>query len=93
MRRLAIVLALAMLLAAIPAAGAADPVAFPDGEWTGTAIWPGEGSETSVALGGVSDRPEGAEGPVLTDGSTWSVAALGAEEHVVAVSPARPASP
>jgi hypothetical protein len=59
----------------------------------GRAVWAWEGSETSVALGGVPDRPEGAEGPVLTAGSTWSVAALDADGHVVAVSTARPASP
>ena len=59
----------------------------------GNATWSWEGPETSVALGGVPDRPEGAEGPVLTPGSTWSVAALDAEGHVVAVSAARPVSP
>ena len=59
----------------------------------GRAVWAWEGPETSVALGGVPDRPEGAEGPVLTAGSTWTVAALGADGHVVAVSAARPASP
>lgn len=59
----------------------------------GRAVWAWEGPDTSVALGGVPDRPEGAEGPVLTPGSTWSVAALDAEGHVLAVSPARSASP
>ena len=60
----------------------------------GTAIWSWEGTETSVALGGLTvDRPEGAEGPVVTAGSTWSVVALDAEGHVVAVSVQRPVSP
>lgn len=59
----------------------------------GQAVWAWEGPDTSVSLGGVPDRPEGAEGPVLTPGSTWSVAALDERGHVVAASPARPASP
>ncbi|MGH2653976.1 MAG: hypothetical protein ACRDHV_06465 [Actinomycetota bacterium] len=59
----------------------------------GRAVWAWEGPDTSVALGGVPDRPEGSEGPVLTPGSTWSVAALDAEGHVLATSELRPASP
>ncbi len=59
----------------------------------GRAVWAWEGPATSVALGGVPDRPEGGEGPVLTPSSTWSVAALDADGHVVAASPVRSASP
>jgi hypothetical protein len=73
------------------AGAAANRLVVLDAE--GRAVWAWEGPETSVALGGVLDRPEGAEGPVLTAGSTWTVAALGADGHVVAVSAARPASP
>ena len=59
----------------------------------GRAVWAWEGPDTSVALGGVPDRPAGTEGPVLTPGSAWSVAALDADGHVVAASPLRSASP
>ena len=59
----------------------------------GQATWAWEGAETSVPLGGVADRPEGSEGPVLTPGSSWSVAALDAEGHVLAASELRPVSP
>lgn len=59
----------------------------------GQPVWAWEGPDTTVALGGVPERPEGAEGPVLTAGSTWSVAALDGEGHVVAVSQVRSASP
>jgi hypothetical protein len=59
----------------------------------GQPVWAWEGPDTTVALGGVPDRPEGAEGPVPPPGSTWSVAALGGDGHVLAVSPVRSASP
>ena len=59
----------------------------------GQPAWAWEGPDTIVALGGVPDRPEGAEGPVLTPGSTWSVAALDGDGHIVAASSVRPASP
>jgi len=59
----------------------------------GQPVWAWEGPDTTVALGGVPDRPEGAEGPVLSPGSTWSVAALDGDGHAVAASELRPASP
>ena len=59
----------------------------------GGAVWAWEGDGTSAALGGVPDRPVGAEGPVLSPGSSWSVSALDAEGHVIAVSVLRPVSP
>ena len=59
----------------------------------GGAVWAWEGAATSVALGGVPNRPVGAEGPVLSPGSSWSVSALDAEGHVIAVSVLRPVSP
>jgi len=59
----------------------------------GGAVWAWEGDGTSAPLGGVPDRPVGAEGPVLSPGSSWSVSALDAEGHVLAVSLLRPVSP
>jgi hypothetical protein len=59
----------------------------------GDVVWVWEGEETSIALGGVADRPEGSYGPVLTPGSTWSVVALDPTGAVVAVSEVRPVSP
>lgn len=57
-------------------------------------IWAWEGEETSVRLGGLdADRPEGHPGPVITPGSTWTVSALDAESHAVALSPRRPVTP
>jgi hypothetical protein len=59
----------------------------------GNAVWAWQGEATSVALGGVPDRPAAAEGPVLSAGSSWSVSALDGEGHVLAVSVLRPVSP
>lgn len=59
----------------------------------GDATWAWEGPETSVTLGGVSDRSPEAGGPVITPGSSWSVAALDADGHALAASPIRPVSP
>ncbi len=60
----------------------------------GGPIWAWEGAETTVNLGGLpGERPIGEPGPVIRPGSSWSVVALDAEGHVVAVSPARPVSP
>ena len=60
----------------------------------GEAVWSWEGESTEVALGGLSvDRPEGEPGPVITAGSSWSVAALDADGHVLALSVLRPVSP
>ncbi len=57
-------------------------------------IWAWEGAETSVNLGGLPDeRPAGEPGPVIGPGSSWSVTALDAKGHVVAVSASRPVSP
>jgi hypothetical protein len=57
-------------------------------------IWSWEGSETTVALGGLTvERPAGEAGPVIAPGSSWLVAALDAEGHVLAVSVERPVSP
>jgi hypothetical protein len=59
----------------------------------GGATWSWEGSETSVILGAVPEREEADGGPILTSGSTWSVVALDADGHVIAVSTLRPVSP
>lgn len=60
----------------------------------GGPIWAWEGAETTVNLGGLpGDRPVGEAGPVISAGSSWTVVALDAAGHVVAVSPARPVSP
>lgn len=60
----------------------------------GAPIWAWEGKATSVALGGLwVQRPEGDNGPILTRGSTWSVAALDGDGHTLAVSRVRPVSP
>lgn len=59
----------------------------------GRPVWAWQGEGTEVALGGVPDRPAGEAGPVVTEGSTWSVVALDAEGQVVAASEDRPVSP
>ncbi len=60
----------------------------------GEAIWAWEGRATSVNLGGLpGQRPVGEPGPVIEPGSSWSVAALDREGHVVALSPGRLVSP
>lgn len=59
----------------------------------GNATWAWEGAETSIPLGAVDGREVGHGGPVLTEGSSWSVVALDAGGHVIAVSKLRPASP
>lgn len=62
----------------------------PDGGPT----WAWEGAETTVNLGGLpGERPTGEGGPVIVAGSSWSVAALDPDGHVVAVSVSRPVSP
>jgi hypothetical protein len=52
--------------------------------------WAWLGSDTSVRYGGV---PEGVGGPSLRPGSWWSVAALGSDGTVVAMSDLRAVSP
>jgi hypothetical protein len=52
MRRLAIVPALLLLLAGSVPAGAAGGVAFPDGQWSGTAIWTGSISKKDIFASG-----------------------------------------
>ncbi len=59
----------------------------------GNATWAWEGAETSIPLGAVVGREVGHGGPVLTEGSSWSVVALDAGGHVIAVSKLRPVSP
>ena len=60
----------------------------------GTPIWAWEGTATEVNLGGLDgDRPEGEAGPVISPGSSWTVAALDPDGHVIAVSPRRTVSP
>ena len=56
----------------------------------GRATWAWRGEATSVPLGGVEGAPSAG---TLEAGSLWSVAALDAQRHVIAVSPLRPASP
>jgi hypothetical protein len=60
----------------------------------GEPIWAWEGEDTSVRLGGLEEeRPEGHPGPVITPGSTWTVSALDADGHALALSPRRPVTP
>ena len=50
-------------------------------------IWAWRGPETEVWLGGLPfERPPGFWGPVITDGSCWSVVALDDADHAIAVS-------
>lgn len=61
---------------------------------SGAMLWAWNGAETKVNLGGVSDdRPEGAAGPVIDAGSTWSVVAFDADGNPLAASSLRPVSP
>lgn len=47
-------------------------------------IWAWEGTETSVNLGGLtSERPEDMPGPVIVDGTSWSVAAIDATGNIL----------
>jgi len=75
-----------------PVAGASSYLLVVQGA-DGNALWAWEGGETRVMLGGVEGRSLGEAGPVLEPGSAWSVAALDAERHVIAVSVLRPVSP
>lgn len=59
----------------------------------GEVVWAWEGAATSVALGGVAERPQGEPGPVLAGPATWSVVAIDVEGDVVAVSPIRAVAP
>ncbi|MHB0915526.1 MAG: hypothetical protein ACYC4M_07585 [Thermoleophilia bacterium] len=60
----------------------------------GAMLWAWNGADTRVNLGGVPDeRPEQTPGPVITDGSQWSVVAFDAEGTPLAVSELRPVSP
>jgi len=60
----------------------------------GDPIWAWEGTDTSVTLGGVpGERERGEGGPVIVEGSSWSVAAFDAKGAVVAVSVRRPVAP
>lgn len=75
-----------------PVDGAAEYLLVVQGP-EGTATWAWEGTATRVALGGIEGRAAGELGPGLEPGSAWSVAALDAERHVIAVSVLRPVSP
>ncbi|MEW5992716.1 MAG: hypothetical protein AB1736_15415 [Chloroflexota bacterium] len=55
-------------------------------------VWAWEGTDTEVTLLGFEHDPE-LGGPVVGDDSTWSVAALAADGHVVAISEAATISP
>jgi hypothetical protein len=73
------------LFAWTPFAGAAQydlVVLGPEGP-----IWAWRGAETEVWLGGLPfERPPGVWGPVIVDGSCWSVVALDDAGHAIAVS-------
>ena len=75
---------------AVPAAATYRLAVHDEG---GDVLWAWEGEATSVALGGVADRPEGEPGPVLEGPASWSVVAVDPEGRVVAVSAIRPVSP
>ena len=60
---------------------------------TGEVIWSWQGAATTVVLGDVPDRPENETGPIIREGSRWSVIAMNAEGKVVAVSSFRQVSP
>lgn len=59
----------------------------------GDVLWAWEGEATSVALGGVADRPEGEYGPLLAGPGSWSVVAVDAQGGILAVSEVRPVAP
>lgn len=60
----------------------------------GAPLWAWQGPETSVWMGGTSrQRREGEAGPSIVAGSTWTIAALDAEDHVLAISEVRPVAP
>lgn len=56
--------------------------------------WAWAGTDTQVYLGGLSfEQPPGWTGPVIEQGSCWSVVARSADGHVIAVSRYQPVSP
>lgn len=75
---------------AVPAAATYRLAVLDEG---GDVVWAWEGVATSVALGGVADRPEGEAGPVLAGPGSWSVVAVDQEGRVVAVSAIRSVAP
>jgi len=75
---------------AVPAAATYRLAVVDEG---GDVVWAWEGVATSVALGGVADRPEGEAGPVLAGPGSWSVVAVDQEGRVVAVSAIRSVAP
>lgn len=57
-------------------------------------LWAWSGEETEIRLGALPvERPQGMGGPVIVAGSCWSLVALGADGHAVAVSEFLPVSP
>ncbi|MBU2602616.1 MAG: hypothetical protein KKA32_10705 [Actinobacteria bacterium] len=60
----------------------------------GEPLWAWNGAETSVNLGGLpEERPADISGPIITPGSSWSVAAFAADGSPLAVSVLRPVGP
>jgi len=50
-------------------------------------LWAWQGAETEIWLGGLPyERPPGVSGPVVVEGTCWSVVARDVEGHVVAAS-------
>lgn len=55
--------------------------------------WGWQTTDTSVPVGGLPALPEGAPGPAISEGMTWSVAAVDDDGHIIALSARRPISP
>lgn len=75
-----------------PADGAAAyTIMVFDGE--GRPYWSAVTSETEIYVGGVSQIPEGNDGPMIADGYQWVVYADDANGYPLGSSPLRPISP
>lgn len=60
---------------------------------SGRVYWGWRTSDTSIPVGGLPQLSEGAAGPAVSAGMTWSVSAVDAEGRVIGLSGHRPISP
>jgi len=60
---------------------------------SGVIYWGWRTSDTSVPVGGYPQLNEGAAGPAVSEGMTWTVTAVDADGRIIAVSPHRPIAP
>jgi hypothetical protein len=60
---------------------------------SGRVYWAWRTSDTSVPVGGVPQLVDGAAGPSISNGMTWSVSAVDAEGKVIGLSGHRPIAP